>query len=173
MKIFLSAFFSVSLLLNGLYSNESAKYYTLESIENEESAWSTYYNTTFQLKFPSSPSIDIAENTVSYSAAESDNFPISIYNLTIFMNESVIDIEKLIEEIFTNSNTRHTILWSDFQEIENGIILDLISCGKNPYLMRKERLFIFEKEIYSLSTHFFSIGIENHDYFIESFVLFE
>lgn len=163
--IILSLIFST----NFSYSEFSNNCELLPAEETENSGWQKYYNEMLVIRFPTNPTVTLFDEVIQYTAADITGFPISVYTLTIFRPTDGIDIEKFATDLLESEAGKGSIVWSEALEIENGIIFDLICSEKNKYLMRKERIIITSKETVVLTTVFFTLGFDNHDYFVDSF----
>ena len=146
--------------------------YSLTPVEENEEGWTEYYNDFFLIKFPTAPIVTHTKEAIHYTATDSASFPLTIYSLTYFNPINGIEMEKFTDDLLLSSSNQRVILWHEIKETKDAVIVNLISHEKNTYMMRKEQVIITSKEIYALSTLFFTIGIENHEYFIEEFILF-
>lgn len=172
--LFKTLFLSLSLLfISGNVKAELSPEDTLTLVsEEEDQAWPLFFNDTFFVRFPTPPATSHSKDVVCYSAADTSSFPISVYSVTSFKPHEHIDSSIFIDNILDDFNHNHQlIIWSEVNETNDGVVLELLTSEKYTSVMRKDKIFIFEDEVYVLTTLFYPIGIDNHDYFTNSFVL--
>jgi hypothetical protein len=145
-------------------------------IINDEHPWPSYAigweNITFNVRFPTSPSITEANGNITLLSIDTSTFPIVAYGLTYSLEVRIEDPEELYEDYISQfDSSRHVLINSNINVEEDMGILDFFSVDTKQHIGKKERIIVTADNVFYLTTISFYNTVDNHEAFINSFII--
>lgn len=158
-------------------ADESSSIDPIEVIEEGPSkGWRIFIKSfgdeAFEIRFPKKPMVVQNKNDITYTCTDASNFPIAVYALSFHEQLENPDAATIFQNRLASFAEGPNVLVAyEISTTDQGETLDLVSTNFKTRVISKERIVVTKSDVYSLNSMAFISGVDNHNFFVESFRL--